>query len=210
MKNATKHAEELRSLMRRLLKEHKPEPREPQEPLKALVRAAMSFDMPDAKADEAMRHIEREFVDLNELRVATDLEIQELLGTRYPAIERRVEMITRSLNDIFEREHTLSLDRLKTISKRDARQFLRELPDIHPFVEAYVMLFAFDGHAFPIDDELTNYLKEQGILEDGITLDEAQRFVEYHLKAEECHDFFVAARRVVSDESGRSRKKAKA
>src|SRR3982751_51666 len=123
--------------MRRLLKEHKPEPREPQEALKALVRAAMSFDMPDAKADEAMRLIDREFVDLNELRVATDLEIQELLGTRYPAIERRVAMITQSLNNIFEREHTLSLERLKDISRRDARQFLRELPDIHPFVEAY-------------------------------------------------------------------------
>jgi len=87
MKNATKHAEELRSLMKRLVKEHKPEPKQPKDALQALVRAAMSFDMPDAKADEAMRHIEREFVDLNELRVATDLEIQELLGTRYPAIE---------------------------------------------------------------------------------------------------------------------------
>jgi endonuclease III len=196
--------------MKRLLKENKPEPRQPQEALKALVRAAMSFDMPDAKADDAMRHIEREFVDLNELRVATDLEIQELLGTRYPAIEKRVEMITRSLNNIFEREHTLNLERLKTISKRDARQFLRELPDIHPFVEAYVMLFAFDGHAFPIDDEVASYLKEQGILEDGATLDEAQRFVEYHLKAEECYDFFVASRKVVSDDGSRSRKKAKA
>src|SRR3982751_5583287 len=112
--------------MRRLLKEHKPEPREPQEALKALVRAAMSFDMPDAKADEAMRHIEREFVDLNELRVATDREIQELLGVRYPDIERRVAMITQALNNIFEREHTMYLERLKTVSRRDARQFLRE------------------------------------------------------------------------------------
>ena len=210
MKNATKHADELKSLTKRLLKEHKPEPRQPQEPLKALVRAAMSFDMPDAKADEAMRLIDREFVDLNELRVATDLEIQELLGTRYPAIERRVAMITQSLNDIFEREHTLSLDRLKTVSKRDARQFLRELPDIHPFVEAYVMLFAFDGHAFPIDEETLDYLREQGIVEDGATLDEAQRFVEHQLKAEECHDLFAALRRVVSDEGGRAKKKAKA
>jgi endonuclease III len=210
MKNATKHADELKSLTKRLLKDHKPEPRQPQEPLKALVRAAMSFDMPDAKADEAMRLIDREFVDLNELRVATDLEIQELLGVRYPSIERRVEMITRSLNNIFEREHTLSLDRLKTISKRDARQFLRELPEIHPFVEAYVMLFAFDGHAFPVDDEIVGYFREQGVVEDESNLDEAQRFVEHHLKAEECHDLFVAARRVVSDESGRARKKAKA
>jgi len=210
MKNATKHAEELKSLLKRLVKDHKPEARQPQDPLKALVRAAMSFDVPDARADEAMKHIEREFVDLNELRVATDLEIQELLGTRYPAIERRVAMITQSLNDIFEREHTLSLDRLKTVSKRDSRQFLRELPDIHPFVEAYVMLFAFDGHAFPIDDEVAGYLKEQGIVEDGASLDEAQRFVEYHLKAEECYDFFVASRRVVSDDGSRGRKKARA
>ena len=210
MKNATKHAEELKSLLKRLVKDHKPEARQPQDPLKALVRAAMSFDVPDARADEAMKHIEREFVDLNELRVATDLEIQELLGTRYPAIERRVAMITQSLNDIFEREHTLSLDRLKTVSKRDSRQFLRELPDIHPFVEAYVMLFAFDGHAFPMDEETLDYLREQGIVEDGATLDEAQRFVEHQLKAEECHDLFAALRRVVSDEGGRAKKKARA
>src|SRR5919112_3511847 len=163
MKNATKHADELKSLTKRLLKEHKPEPRQAQEPLKALVRAAMSFDMPDAKADEAMRLIDREFVDLNELRVATDLEIQELLGVRYPAIEKRVAMITQALNNIFEREHTMSLERLNTISKRDARQFLRELPEIHPFVEAYVMLFAFDGHTMPVDGEILAYLTDKGI-----------------------------------------------
>ena len=88
-------------------------------------------------------------------------------GTRYPAIERRVAMITQSLNNIFEREHTLSLDRLKTISKRDARQFLRELPDIHPFVEAYVMLFAFEGHAFPVDEGFLACFREHGVVEEG-------------------------------------------
>ena len=210
MKNATKHADDLRSLFRKLMKDCKPEPRQAQDPLHALVRGAMSFDVPDARAEEAMKVVGQEFVDLNELRVATELEVQDLLGSRYPEIVRRVLMITQALNNIFEREHTLSLDRLKTISKRDARQFLRELPEIHPFVEAYVMLFAFDGHAFPIDDETAGYLREQDVLEEEATLDEAQRFVEYHLKAEECHDFFAALRKVVSDESGRSRKKAKA
>ena len=77
MKNATKHAETLRSLFKSLLKEGKPQPMHKLDPLKALVRGAMSYDMPDARADEAMRAIDREFVDLNELRVATDLEIQE-------------------------------------------------------------------------------------------------------------------------------------
>ena len=206
MKNAGKHADDLRALMKRLVKEHKPADREPQDPLKALVRGAMSFDVADARVDEIMRHIDTEFVDLNELRVATDLEIQEMLGAKYPDIERRVAMITQSLNNIFEREHTMSLDRLKTISKRDARQFLRELPEIHPFVEAYVMLFAFDGHAFPTDDETLEFLKGHGVVEESTSLDECQRFVEHHLKAEECYDLF-ACLRAGGLEGGKKKKK---
>ena len=207
MKNATKYADELRSLYKKLTKQFPPEPRKPQDPLKALVRGAMSFDVPDGKAEDAMRLIDREFVDLNELRVATDLEIQELLGVRYPQIERRVSMITQSLNDIFEREHTLSLDRLKTVSRRDARQFLRELPEIHPFVEAYVMLFAFEGHAFPMDDEILAYLKEQEVVEENATLDDAQRFIEHQLKDEECYGLYWALRRALADEKSRGKKK---
>ena len=207
MKNATKRADDLRSLFKRLLKQYQPEPKQPQDALQALVRGAMSFDVSDAKAEEAVRLISKEFVDLNELRVATDLEIQELLGTRYPAIERRVAMITQSLNNIFEREHTMSLDRLKTISRRDARQFLRELPEIHPFVEGYVMLFAFEGHAIPTDDLMVSYLKEQGIVEENATVEDAQKFLEHHMKAEECHDFYVVLRKVVSDDKERTKKK---
>jgi endonuclease III len=209
MKNTAKYVDALRSLVRQLVREYKPEPRQPQEPLEALVRAAMSYDVSDARAEEAMRAIQKEFVDLNELRVATDLEIQELLGVRYPDIERRVAMITQALNNIFEREHTLSLERLKTLSRRDARQFLRELPDIHPFVEAYVMLYGFDGHAFPIDNETLAYLREEQVVDEQTTLEDAQKFIEHNLKAEECHDFFRAIRATVFEES-RRKKKAKA
>lgn len=205
MKNATKHADDLKALCKRLLKEQKPEPRQQQEPLQALVRGAMTFDVSDSRANDAMRCIEREFVDLNELRVGTELEVQDLLGQRYPAIEKRVTMITQALNRIFEKEHTLSLDRLKTISKRDARQFIRDLAEIHPFVEAYVMLFAFDGHAFPIDDEMLAYFKEQKIVDDDTTLEDAQKFVEHHLKAEECHELYVSVRRVLGDEKKRKK-----
>lgn len=210
MKNATKHAETLRSLFKRLMKDHKPAPPVKQEPLKALVRGAMSYDVSDARAEEAMKHIEKEFVDLNELRVATDLEIAELLGVRYPDIEKRVELITRTLNAIFEKEHTLNLDRLMTISKRDARQFLRDLvPDIHPFVEAYVMLYSFEGHAVPADEEMLAYLREEEIADEKATLVETQKFLEHHIKAEECHDFYTVFRKAAHSDpdGGRKRKK---
>jgi endonuclease III len=209
MKNATKHAENLKALSRRLAKDHKPAPREPLDALQALVRGAMSFDVSEAKVDEVMTHIEKEFVDLNELRVATDLEIQELLGARYPQIETRVAMITQALNMIFEREHTMNLNRLKEISRRDARQFLRELPEMHPFVEAYVTLFAFDGHAVPIDEAMLATLREEGVVDDGTTLADAQKFVEHHLKAEECYDFYSTLRASATAEEGAKAKKKK-
>ena len=209
MKNATKHADDLKSLCKKLVREHKPEPKGDQEPLIALVRGAMSFDVSDHRAADAIKAIEKEFVDLNELRVATDLEIQEMLGQRYPEIERRVRMITGSLNNIFEREHTLSLNRLKEISRRDARQFLRELPEVHPFVEAYVMLMALDGNAFPIDDAMLEYLKEEEIFDEDTSLEDAQKFVEHHIKAEELYPFY-ASLRAEAMEGNRGKRKQKA
>jgi endonuclease III len=208
MKNATKHAEELKSLCRKLIKEHKPGERAAQEPLWALVRGAMSYDVADERVEQAIKVIEREFVDLNELRVATELEVQDLLGMRYPAIEERVKRITAALNAIFEKEHTLSLNRLKDVSRRDTRQFLRELPEMHPFVEAYVMLYSFDGHAVPIDDGMLAYLAEEEIVEEGTNLEDAQKFVEHHIKAEECHSFFTALRAAVTEGKGKKRVKA--
>ncbi len=209
MKNATKHADDLKSLCRKLVKEHKPGEKTTIEPLNALVRGAMTFNVSDGRADDAIKAIEKEFVDLNELRVATDLEIQEMLGQRYPEIEKRVRMITSSLNNIFEREHTLSLNRLKEISRRDARQFLRELPEIHPFVEAYVMMMSLDGNAFPLDDSMLEYLREEEIVDAETSLEDGQKFVEHHLKAEELYPFY-ASLRVAALDDAKGKKKQKA
>lgn len=205
MKNATKYAESLKSLVKTLQKEAKPGPMQKMDPLKALVRGAMSYDVSEQLADQAMNLIEREFVNLNELRVATDLEIQELLGLKYPAIQQRVETITSSLNSIFEKEHTLSLDRLKTISRKDARQFVRDLPGMNCFVEAFVMMFGFEAPAIPVDNETLNYLRGQGIFDEKATLDDAQRFLEHNIKAEECYEFFTLLRRAVYAEKAKKK-----
>jgi endonuclease III len=208
MKNATKHAEDLRSLFKKLSRDFKPDPKPTYEPLRALVRGAMTYDVTDARAEEAMVVVEREFVDLNELRVATDLEVQDMLGQKFPGVEKRVLMVTACLNAIFEKEHTLSLDRLKTLSKRDARAALKELPDLHPFVEGYTMLFGFDGHAVPVDETTLAYLKEHGVVEAASTVDEAQKFLEHAVKSEEHYDLYATLRRAAQAEAaGRKAKK---
>jgi hypothetical protein len=71
--------------------------------------------------------------------------------------------------------------------------------DIHPFVEAYVMLYAFEGHAFPVDETILDYLRDQGILDEDTSLEDAQKFVEHHLKDEDCYALFGALRQFVFD-----------
>src|SRR5579862_9345093 len=55
MKNATKYAEELNRLHKRLLRDGKPPARPALEPLDALVRGAMSYDVSDSRAEDAMK-----------------------------------------------------------------------------------------------------------------------------------------------------------
>lgn len=209
MKNATKHADDLKALFKKLAKEGKPEPKPNYAPLDALVRGAMSYDVSDARANEAMKAINKEFVDLNELRVATELEVQELLGTRYPAIEERVALITTALNAIFEKEHTLSLERMKTISNRDTRQFLRDLPGMNPFVEGYVMLFGCEAPAIPIDESMAELLKQKGICEEEMPTAEVQKFVEHHTKSEDHYEMYCALRRAAANVGEKKKVKAK-
>ena len=95
MKNATKHAENLKSLMKKLAREGKPEPKQSVDPLRALVTGILSFDAPPGRPEAAMEVVDKDFVDLNELRVATELEVIEILGPKYPGIERRALMFSR-------------------------------------------------------------------------------------------------------------------
>lgn len=194
MKNATKHAEALKNYFKKLIKQNEVPEAVQIDPLQALVRGCLSFDTTDAKADEAIKVIETEFVDLNELRVATELEVQEMIGSRMPELETRVNMFISALNGIFAREHSLSLDRVRALPKREIRQFFRELPGMTPFVDGYIMLYAFDTHAFPIDGATLDLLVDEGMLEEGTSLDDAQKFVEHQLKDDECYKFFWCLR----------------
>jgi endonuclease III len=195
MKNATKHADNLRSLFKKLLKEGKPDPREPINPVRALVLGILTFDTTDQRAADAMKVIDREFVDINELRVATELEVIDLIGPKYPAIEQRALMFRESLNAIFEKEHTLSLERLKTLGRKEARQVLRDLPEVTPYVEAYATLYGLEEAAVPVDDSIRELLIENDCLEPDTNLDDAQKFVEGQLKVDEQYDFFAVTRR---------------
>lgn len=194
MKNATKHADALKQRFRKLTRDLEDTPRQSLDPLRALVIAILSFDVSDEDVAGAMRKLDAEFVDLNELRVATELEVQDLLGVRFPRVEEKATLIRQTLGIIFEREAVLSLERLKTLKKAEVRAQLRSLPDLPPFVEAFVMMYAYDTPAFPVDHATLDWLRREQLVEPQTTMEEAQRFVESNLKGDDLHLLFQSLR----------------
>lgn len=202
MKSA-KSSDSLKSWMKKLLKEVDAGEPLPLDPLRAVVRAVLSADTSEARADEAMKVIDAEFVDFNELRVATELELQAMLGPKYPDIERRVVRMLTVLNAIFDREGTLSFERIKALPKKEARAWVRELPDMTPYVEAYLMMYGLGSPAMPVDDELVLILNELGHVEDGHTAVDVQKHLEAAAKPEDLHALHVGARKLVAERSRR-------
>lgn len=192
MKNASKHAESLKALLKKLVKDRPERPE--MNPLTAIVRGTLSMEADDGLVDEAMAKIDTEFVDLNELRVATELEVADLVGDHHPKIDEKSTIIRMTFHAIFEREQVLKLDRVKELKKAEIRTFLKDLDTMPPFVQAFVALHGFDTAAFPVDDTMLGYLLDEGILEDGTTAEDAQSFLEHQVKADDVYGTYLAVR----------------
>ena len=69
-----------------------------------------------------------------------------------------------TLNDIYNREHSVSLESLGAMNKRDARAYLDSLEGIPPYVAARTFLIGLGGHAFPLDERLMGVLAAEEAL----------------------------------------------
>lgn len=199
MKNATKHAGALKALAKKLAKAHDAGERPTAEPLHALVLGVLREAAPESPATRAMEIIADEFVDLNELRVATELELEDMLEPLYDDDAERAAALTGALSAIFDVEGRLSLDRVANLSKREQRPALHKIAEasegeITPYVEAHVSLVAFGIGVVPIDEPMRGYLVEEGVIDAEADVAEAQKFIEQNLKLDECWPFFVGCR----------------
>lgn len=190
MKNAGKHADTLKTLLKKLSKDGKSRERPKLDPIRAIVYASLLSGASWKRVDEAIKKFEDEFVDFNELRVATELEVIDLVGEELPGIEDKAAIMRNVLHGIFDRENSYKLDRLGELKKAELRDYLRGLPMINSFVEAFVTLAAFEHNAFPIDEEMHGYLVDEECLDPDSTLDEAQSFLEQNVKGDDIWDAF--------------------
>jgi len=174
----------LRSLRAAFGAQEAPEP--PADPIDEFVWSFLLWEATPTKATHALRRIRAETVDFNEFRVSLPGEIRAMLGERYPLVDVRAVRLRAALDDIYRREHAVSLTRLTAMPKRESRAYLDSIEATPPYVAARVQLMALGGHAVPLDQRTLGLLVEAGLFGDTApTLEAATATLSRAIKAED-------------------------
>jgi endonuclease III len=211
MKDSKKYGAKVRKLYRELKRKYpKVEPVEYEEPAEAIVYALISEKMNESATRLAVKKFHEHFVDLNDLRVSRAEEIVELLGEDTAAARDAVLALTRALMAIFEKYNTVSLESLKKIGKRPAKQILEKINGITPFVVNYCMLTALYGHAIPLTEQMYEYLREKELVHPEADDHEIEGFLTRLISAETDYEFYYLIRHEGEKRIPKLRKKKEA
>lgn len=172
----------------------------------AIIHALVNEQLTEHEAESAMRRFAGYFVDWNDLRVSRAEEIVEALGGDTPAARAAASAIIRVLNSIFNEYHKVSLEAMRKAGKRPAKQALEKIDGISRFAVDYCMLTSLHGHAIPLTEKMTEYLKDNGLVGPDADEQQIEGFLTKQIPAKSGYEFYALLRRE-SEAAKSSRKK---
>ena len=152
------------------------------------VHSYLLWQAPSADATAALKRLKSAFIDWNDMRVSLVSDIIDVIGHKHWRAHDRVSRLREAMNGIFRREHKVSLERLRTLMKKDAVSYMDTLPGMVPFVANRVLLVGVDFHSVPLEEFGLQLLVQAGVFPSGMGLVDAANWVTRHVKAEEARD----------------------
>ena len=138
----------------------------------------LELGTPEAEARAALERLRNEYVDWNDMRVATAREIQDVLGPDFPRHREKAEDIAALMADLFTAFRSMSLE--EKVRTPDGIETLRALPDTTlirvDLVDVALCHFDIDLR-FPIDDEQFEILQFLGGIDDDADFEESQALI---------------------------------
>jgi hypothetical protein len=196
MKDSKEYSREVRKLYRSLKKKY------PQvqkvaynEVVDALVYAIVSENASETESRTVIRRFSDYFVDWNDLRVSRVEEIVEVLGADTPVARDVASVLTEALRAVFDKYNMVSLEALKKVGKRPARQTLEKINDTSRFVVDYCMLTSLQGHAVPLTKKMIEYLKSNQLVHPDADEQEIGGFLARQISANNAYEFYALLRR---------------
>ncbi len=209
MKNSKDYSKQIQKLYRSLSRKYPKVQKVCHEKvIDAIIHSIISAEMSEKTTDSTIRKFSAYFVDWNDLRVSRAEEIVEVLGKDTPVTMDIALTITRIFNGIFNEYHKISLESLKKIGKRPAKQALEKIDGISRFVVEYCLLTSLGGHAIPLTDEMIKYLRNNELVNPDADDQQIGGFLAKQISAKNGYEFYALLRR--ESESAKPKKKIKA
>ena len=209
MKNSKDYSKKIQKLYRSLSRKYpKVQMVSHEKVIDAIIYAVISAEMSERMTDSVIKKLAGYFVDLNDLRVSRSEEIVEVLGKDNNVTMNIASTITMILNGIFNEYHKVSLEALKKIGKRPAKQALEKLDGTSRFVVDYCLLTALGGHAIPLTDKMIKYLRTSEFVNPDADEQQIGGFLAKQISAKKGYEFYALLRH--ESESAKAKKKTKA
>ena len=209
MKNSKDYSKKIQKLYRSLSRKYpKVQKVSHEKVIDAIIYAVISAEMNEKQTESVIRKFTDYFVDWNDLRVSRAEEIVEVLGKDTSATMDIALTITRILNSIFNEYHKISLESLKKIGKRPAKQALEKIDGISRYVVEYCLLTALGGHAIPLTDRMIKYLRNNELVNPDADDQQIEGFLAKQISAKNGYEFYALLRH--ESESAKVKKKTKA
>lgn len=206
MKNSKEYSQKMKKLYRSL-KQKNPKPAKVsyEEPVESLVYGIVSESMTEKQSQPAVKKLNDHFIDFNDLRVSLDEEICESMDIDLLDGRKTAFRLTTALRWIFDKYNTVSLESLKKIGKRPAKEALEKIESISNFVVDYCMLTSLQGHAIPLTDKMVEYLKDDELVHPEANEQEIEGFLTRQVAAKDAYEFYYLLR--TASEARKSKKK---
>jgi endonuclease III len=134
-------------------------------PLEQVLVTLLLKDGKERPALRAIRKLQREFVDLNEARIASPDHIDDLLGRGYPAGVGR--QVTRALTAIFNEAQAMNLDAILKLDAKEAEAKFRRMNDLPSRVAGELLMANFGMKQLPAGAGLLRVAQRAGLMRPG-------------------------------------------
>ena len=195
MKNSKEYSKKIHKLQSSLSRKYpKVQKVVHEEPVDAIVYAIICSELDNKATESAIKKFSEYFVDLNDLRVSRIEEIVEMLGEDTSVAKAVATTITTVLRSIFNMYHKVSLEALKKMGKRPARQVLEKIEGTNRFIVDYCMLTSLQGHAVPLTEDMIDYLKGRELVYSEADEQQISGFLAKQISAKKGYEFYSLLR----------------
>jgi len=147
--------------------------RDPHEdPLERVLFLILADRSTPEKARKGRESLERQLVDLNEMRVTSVAQIAEVIdGVGYE--EDKATILKRFLERLFNHQHCISFDFFRELTPAGARAYLEESETMPHRIVVNLMMRFFGEGVLPVDAQLLRVVQRVGVF-DRVEMDLAE------------------------------------